>query len=329
MNKRLSTNELFEGIISGERNILSKAITLIESQLAEDQERSRELLEKIMPLTGKSLRIAVTGIPGAGKSTFLEALGKHLTSQNIKVAVLTVDPSSLSSKGSILGDKTRMEELSRDPLAFIRPSPTGNSLSGITRRTRETTLLCEAAGYEVILVETVGVGQVETQVYEMVDLFLLILITGAGDELQIMKKGIIELADIILINKADGENLQHARRLKKEVEMMVEVLPEKMQGFKPPVMTVSSLEKNGIAETWNALLKVSSDFKSKGYFVNNRMNQNIQWMKQALLELLQEEFYHSENVKKNYPQIEKEVLHGKIPPIHAALKLLKIFREER
>jgi LAO/AO transport system kinase len=326
MQKRLSADKYLKGIKEGDRTLLSKAITLVESNLAEDNTLARKLLEKVMPLTGKSLRIGITGVPGAGKSTFIEAFGKHLTSQNKKVAVLAVDPSSKLTRGSILGDKTRMEELSNDPMAFIRPSSTGKSSGGITRRTREAILLCEAAGYEIILIETVGVGQIETQVHDIVDFFLLMTLTGAGDELQIIKKGIIEISDLIVVNKADGQNIKKAESVKAEIERILETFPAGETGWKTKVVTASSLEKTGMKGIWELIKKYHSQIKENGYFEKNRSRQNLQWMYDSIKGFLEEDFFSSEKVKQQLKNIEKDVLEGRIPAINAALKLFKNFK---
>lgn len=329
MAKRLSTEDYLKGLQDGDRSVLSKAITLAESDLYEDHQSARILLEKAMPLTGRSLRIAITGVPGAGKSTFIEAFGKMLTGEGKKIAVLAVDPTSSRTKGSIMGDKTRMEELSRDPHAFIRPSPSGSSLGGITRRTRETILLCEAAGFDIILIETVGVGQIETSVHDMVDFFMLLMLTGAGDELQVLKKGVIELADMILINKADGPNQEKARRTKAEIDKVMDLFPLPDSGWKAPVLPVSALEKKGIKESWRQILLYMEQAKTSGYFLQNRRRQNLRWMKEAVIELLQEDF--NSVIEKNQQKqiIEQEVSEGKIPPLNGAFRLFKIFKAGR
>jgi LAO/AO transport system kinase len=319
-SKKFTSNELVKGISSGNRVILAQAITLIESRLPEDNDLARKVLEKILPLTGKSLRIGITGVPGAGKSTFIEAFGKLLTSLHKKVAVLAVDPSSSKTGGSILGDKTRMEELAVDPLAFIRPSPTGNSLGGITSKTRETMLLCEAAGYEIILIETVGVGQSETLVHDMVDFFLLIMLTGAGDELQMIKKGIVEMADAIAINKADGENLTKALQAKTEIE---KTLHDINSSDAPPVHITSALNKKGIPEIWSFIDEHLRQNKKSGTFKKRRQKQNIDWMYSAIRQMLEEKFFHDPKVISRLKKAEKEVQAGKLPAINAAMQIIK------
>lgn len=326
MAKRLSTNDYLKGLKQGDAAVLSKAITLAESDLAEDNAAARELLEKLMPSTGNSLRIAITGVPGAGKSTLIEAFGKLLTSEGKKVAVLAVDPTSTRSKGSILGDKTRMEELSRDKNAFIRPSPSGKSLGGITRRTRESILLCEAAGFDVILIETVGVGQVETSVHAMVDFFMLIMLTGAGDELQVLKKGVIELADMIVINKADGSNKTKAKMTKAEIEKILEIFPSPESAWRTPVLMASAIEQSGIKEVEDKISEYCVNAKANGYFEENRKRQNLHWMREAIVEMLEENFYSVVGSSQQKSLIEKEVSEGKMPPLNGALKLLQIFK---
>jgi LAO/AO transport system kinase len=326
MAKRLLTEDYIKGLQKGDRAVLSKAITLAESELAQDNELIRGILEKLMPATGKSLRIAITGVPGAGKSTFIEALGKNLTKQGKRVAVLAVDPTSTRTKGSIMGDKTRMEDLARDPNAFIRPSPSGKSLGGITRRTRESILLCEAAGFDIILIETVGVGQIETSVHGMVDFFMVLILTGAGDELQVIKKGVIELADMIVINKAEGENKLKAESTKGEIERVMDIFPVPDSGWKTSVLTASSTEQKGITEVWDDVQRYFSFVKSNGYFFENRKQQNVRWMRESVVELLVEDFNNMLKENKQKENIEKEVSLGKIPALNGALRLFDIFR---
>jgi LAO/AO transport system kinase len=249
----LTVNELAEGILAKKRVVLGQAITLIESQKKEDQENAKLLIEKILPFTGKSIRIGITGAPGVGKSTFIETFGKYVTDNGKKIAVLAIDPSSSKSKGSILGDKTRMEELVKDENAYIRPSASGETLGGVARKTRETIILCEAAGFDTIIIETVGVGQSETAVHSMVDFFLLLKISGAGDELQGIKRGIMEMADAIVINKADGDNINKAKLAKTEFNRALHLFPAKKSGWIPSATTCSSYTKEGIPEVWETL----------------------------------------------------------------------------
>lgn len=326
MAKRLLTEDYIKGLQNGNRAILSKAITLAESELAQDNELIRGILEKLMPATGNSLRIAITGVPGAGKSTFIEAFGKSLTRVGKKVAVLAVDPTSTRTHGSIMGDKTRMEDLARDPNAFIRPSPSGKSLGGITRRTRESILLCEAAGFDIILIETVGVGQVETSVHGMVDFFMLLILTGAGDELQVIKKGVIELADMIVINKAEGANKIKAESTKGEIERVLDIFPLPDSGWKTSVLAASAIEKVGIDEVWRNIVSYFDHVQDNGYFIRNRKQQNVRWMRDAVIEILQEDFYNTLRGNQHKETIEKEVSNGEIPPLNGALKLFDIFK---
>jgi LAO/AO transport system kinase len=325
MKKRLSIQEYTNGIITGNRMILSRAITLIESNLPEDKELAQAVLESILPDTGKSIRIGITGVPGVGKSTFIETFGKFLTSQNKKIAVLAIDPSSQLTKGSILGDKTRMEELAHEPLAYIRPSPTGASLGGVTYKTRETMLLCEAAGFEVIIIETVGVGQSETYVHGMVDFFLLLMLAGAGDELQGIKKGIMEMADLIAITKADSGNEHQANLAKNEYESALHTFPPNGTGWFPQVVTCSATEKVGISEIWEMVEKHREMLRNNGKFVENRQNQNLVWMHDFIKQSLEQNFYTNHNVSSTIKDIQNAVSEGKKLPIQAGLELLSIF----
>ena len=270
MKKRLSIQEYTNGIIAGNRMILSRAITLIESNLAEDKQLAQCVLESILPNTGKAIRIGITGVPGVGKSTFIETFGKYLTTLGKSIAVLAIDPSSQLTKGSILGDKTRMEDLAHEPFAYIRPSPTGTSLGGVTNKTRETMLLCEAAGFEIVIVETVGVGQSETYVRGMVDFFLLLMLAGAGDELQGIKKGIMEMADLIAITKTDSGNEISANLAKIEYESALHTFSPDGSGWFPQVLTCSAIEKKGIAEIWELVEKHREMLSKNGKFVENR-----------------------------------------------------------
>ena len=275
---RLNLETYKEGILSGDKVILGRAITLIESKLKEDQDLAGQLLNAIIPFTGKSIRIGITGVPGVGKSSFIEVIGLHLTSMEKKLAVLAVDPSSQISKGSIMGDKTRMEILARNPLAFIRPSATGNSLGGVADKTRESLLLCEAAGYEIIFIETVGVGQSETLVHGMVDFFLLLMLAGAGDELQGIKKGIMEMADLLVITKADGENLASAQIAKTAYQNALHLFAPNPNGWIPDVVTCSATENLGIEAIWSIVEKYCSQMKDNNYFNQKRQTQNLAWM---------------------------------------------------
>lgn len=325
MKKRLSIQEYTNGIISGNRMILSRAITLIESNLPEDKQLAQDVLESILPNTGKAIRIGITGVPGVGKSTFIEIFGKYLTSLNKKIAILAIDPSSQLTKGSILGDKTRMEELAHEPLAYIRPSPTGASLGGVTYKTRETMLLCEAAGFEVVIIETVGVGQSETYVHGMVDFFLLLMLAGAGDELQGIKKGIMEMADLIAITKADSGNELQASLAKNEYESALHTFPPDGSGWFPEVVVCSATEKKGIAEIWELVEKHREKLSKNGKFAENRKTQNLAWMHDFIKQSLEQNFYTNSKVSTKIKDIQKVVSEGKKLPIHAGLELLEVF----
>ena len=329
MKKRLSIQEYTNGIIAGNRMILSRAITLIESNLQDDKQLAQDVLESILPFTGKSIRLGITGIPGVGKSTFIETFGKFLTSINKKIAVLAIDPSSQLTKGSILGDKTRMEELAHEPLAYIRPSPTGASLGGVTHKTRETMLLCEAAGFEVVIVETVGVGQSETYVHGMVDFFLLLMLAGAGDELQGIKKGIMEMADLIAITKADSGNELQANLAKNEYESALHTFPPDGSGWFPEVVVCSATEKKGIAEIWELVEKHREMLRKNGKFVENRQNQNLSWMHDFIKQSLEQNFYTNQNVSTKIKDFKKAVSEAKKLPIHAGLELLEVFYQHK
>lgn len=308
--------------------ILSRAITLIESQLSSDKELTQQVLEKILPHAGRSMRIGITGVPGVGKSTFIEAFGKKLTQQGKKLAVLAIDPTSQRSKGSIMGDKTRMEELAHDPLAYIRPSPSGGSLGGVANKTRETLLLCEAAGFEVVFVETVGVGQSETLVKGMVDFFLLLMLAGAGDELQGIKKGIMEMADAVVITKADGSNQTATQRAVIEYQNAFHLFPPTANGWFPKVKTCSALEKQGLDDIWNMILEYDSLVKRNGFFLQNRQQQNLEWMHSLIRFALEEQFYQHADIKQNLAEIEAKVQNEKWLPIRAATYLLNIFKSK-
>lgn len=317
--------DMTEAIRRGDRIKLGQAITLIESTRADHQMQARELINYCLPHSGKSIRIGVTGSPGVGKSTFIEALGSYLVNQNKKVAVLAIDPTSQISKGSILGDKTRMEKLSNHPLAFVRPSPAGESLGGVARKTREAIILCETAGYEVIFVETVGVGQSETAVHSMVDIFLLLLLPGAGDELQGIKRGIVEMADIIIVNKADGERLNLAKQARQAYANALHFLLPKESGWVPKFMTCSALYETGIAETWALIESFSAFSKENLFFEKNRKQQAGYWFYQSLREGLERSFFENEIIKQQLKKAEAEVLEQKRSPFEAAQALLDFF----
>lgn len=300
--QRLTLSDYVSGIRHGDKVVLAQAITLVESQLASDAPLAEELIEALLPLSGNSIRVGITGSPGVGKSTFIETFGKYLTAQNKKVAVLAIDPSSTKTKGSILGDKTRMDDLSKDPLAFIRPTATGNALGGVADRTREAILLCEAAGFEIIVIETVGVGQSETAVRSMVDFFLLLMLPGAGDELQGIKKGIMEMADGIVITKADGDNQKRATQAQADFQHALHLFQLPESGWSPKVLTSSAIEKKGIAETWNMIEEYKKVTYQNGFFKQNRQNQNLQWLEEGFNQLWKIRLTTSQdfqNLKKN------------------------------
>ena len=324
-----SIDELFHGIQKGDKTALARAITLVESSNAEHLAKANLIVEKCLNQNKKTLRIGITGVPGVGKSTFIEALGKKLTSLGKKVAVLTVDPTSSQSKGSILGDKTRMYELAKDPNAFIRPSPSSESLGGVARKTRETIILCEAAGYDVVLIETVGVGQSETMVHSMVDFFLLLKLAGAGDELQGIKRGIIEMADALVINKADGENIRSAAIAKQDFSKALHLFPLKESGWKPEVLTCSALENKGITEVWEFIEKFFELTTSNGYFEKNRRKQNKNWLLQYIDNRITTDFYQHPQVVDALPSVINEVTQGTTSPFTAAEKLIKAYKTQK
>ncbi|RRB00974.1 methylmalonyl Co-A mutase-associated GTPase MeaB [Larkinella rosea] len=323
--RRLPPDHYISGIRAGDRLVLSRAITLVESQLESDQELALAVLEQVLPQTGRSVRIGITGVPGVGKSTFIEAFGKHLTKSGKKVAVLAIDPTSQRSHGSILGDKTRMETLSTDPLAYIRPSPSGGSLGGVANKTRETMLLCEAAGFEVVLIETVGVGQSETLVYGMVDFFLLLMLAGAGDELQGMKRGIMELADAIAITKADGENATAAERARLEYQNALHLFPPAPTNWAPPVLTCSALQQRGISELWQIISEHQQLGLQSGFRDRNRQQQNLDWLHSTIRQRLESRFYNPPDRREKLVQIEDAVRKGEMLPLQGAQHLLASF----
>ena len=312
-----------ESILSGNRRALAKAITLIESSRPEDREAAQVLLNQLLPQTGNSLRVGITGVPGVGKSTFIEAFGQHLISEGHKVAVLAVDPSSPMAGGSILGDKTRMERLSREADAFIRPSPAGRALGGVALKTRESMLLCEAAGFDVVLVETVGVGQSEHQVGSMVDFFLMLLLPGGGDELQGIKKGILELADAIMINKADGESLSLARKTKLHYQSAMSLLASN-DFWKPEVHTCSALEQDGIAECWAMMMRYREQGSQRGALERRRAEQNLQWMSQLTDEMLRQQLSDNAEIREALPIIKEKVSAGMLTPVSAAIDIINM-----
>ncbi len=323
----LSSEELFQGILNADKSSLARAITLVESTKKEDQQLANDIIEKCLTTKTNSIRIGITGVPGVGKSTFIEAFGKNLTAIGEKVAVLAVDPSSSQTKGSILGDKTRMQELVKDQHAFIRPSPSGFSLGGVTRKTRETIILCEAAGYSTILIETVGVGQSETAVHSMVDFFLLLKLPGAGDELQGIKRGIVEMADAIIINKADGDTANLARSAAVEFSRALHLYPPKENGWSPKVLSCSSIEKRGLKEIWQLITEYIAANKKSNHFYIKRQQQNKNWLLQTLDEKIKQQFYQNKEVAAQLKTLEKEVIENKISPFRAAELLLQLHQK--
>ncbi|HYG99785.1 MAG TPA: methylmalonyl Co-A mutase-associated GTPase MeaB [Terriglobales bacterium] len=323
--RRFSAREYIDGILSGDRTVLAQAITLVESSRPADADIAQQIVEECLPHTGDSIRVGITGVPGVGKSTFIEALGTHLTRERQeRVAVLAIDPSSQKSKGSILGDKTRMEKLASDEMAFIRPSPSGGSLGGITRRTRETMLLCEAAGFKNVLIETVGVGQSETAVAGMVDFFLLLMLAGAGDELQGIKRGIMEMSDLIAINKADGSNRQKAQVARREYENALHLFPPSETGWVPRVVTCSAANREGIDAIWNVVREHRGFLDDHGMLEARRQDQARQWMHEMIEQELQTRFRNDPAVKSSLEKYEKAVSEGRISSFRAAKLLLDL-----
>lgn len=324
----LNVEELWEEIISRNFTALSRGITLCESKKPEDRALANELITKCLPHSGNSIRIGITGVPGVGKSTFIESFGLYLIKeQNKNVAVLAVDPSSNRSKGSILGDKTRMNELSIHPKAFIRPSPSSGSLGGVTNHSRETIILCEAAGFDTIIVETVGVGQSEIEVKEMTDFFLLLMLAGAGDELQGIKRGIMEMADGMLINKADGDNLTNAKRAKREYQSALHLFPLSDSGWSPKVETCSAIENTGLDNAWEMISNFKKHSIENGFFESNRKNQLEDWFRKSVEQQLIEEFYQSEKIKATLTDIKLKVSNKSISPTEAAERLVRLFKD--
>lgn len=323
---KLSVAQLLELLLKGNKTALGLGITLIESNQPEHKQKAQQLIEGALPYSKKSIRIGITGVPGVGKSTFIESFGSFLISRGKKVAVLAVDPSSSITKGSILGDKTRMEQLVKEEDAFIRPSPSGDSLGGVAKKTRESIILCEAAGFDVILIETVGVGQSETTVHSMTDFFLLLKLAGAGDELQGLKRGIIEMADAILINKADEGNEKAARSAKLEFKRALNLYPPKENGWKPEVLLSSALHNIGITEIWNLITEFEETAKANGFFEKNRHEQNKFWLLQTIDEHLKSQFYQNPIIKKELQNQLQAIEKDETTPFTAASYLLKKYR---
>ena len=326
--RALSTDEYVEGILAGNITTLSQAITLVESANPAHYAQAQEIIERCLPHAGRSVRIGITGVPGAGKSTFIEAVGNMVTSLRHKLAVLAIDPSSERSGGSILGDKTRMESICHNPDVFIRPSPSAGSLGGVARKTRETIVLCEAAGFDVIFIETVGVGQSETAVHSMVDMFMLLQISGAGDELQGIKRGIMEMADTMVITKADGENVRKAELARTQFQGALWLFPLPESGWRPKVYTCSAVAGTGLEEVWKGVEEFLDHIHANGYFQHNRNRQNKYWMYETINEALRGSFYRDPAVEARIGEYEKRVLEDRISSFVAAKELLELYFKE-
>ncbi len=316
-----------EGVRQGERKVLAKTITLIESSLPAHQELGMKVVDRLLPHTGEAVRLGITGVPGAGKSTFIESFGMMLLERGHRVAVLAVDPSSTRSGGSILADKTRMERLSASGTAFIRPSPSGGTLGGVARKTRESMLVCEAAGFDVVIVETVGVGQSETAVHSMVDFFLVLIVAGAGDELQGIKKGVIELADAVAVNKADGENVENAEKAKKEYESALHLLRPSTPTWTTPVMTCSALEMKGLDRIWETVNAYREKMTGTGELAEKRRKQSLEWMWSMVNEGIRQRFFSNPDVMAALPKLEMLVEKGLREPTVAASELLRLLEK--
>jgi len=322
--RNLPSADLVRGVRSGDRATLARAITMIESKRADHRKTAHHLVQELLPLTGKAVRLGITGAPGVGKSTTIDVLVTYLTGKGHKVAVLTVDPSSTRTGGSILGDKTRMAQLASDPHAFVRPSPSSGTLGGVAAKTRETMLVCEAAGYDVVVVETVGIGQSETAVADMTDFFLVLMLPGAGDELQGLKKGIVELADMIAINKADGDNIERARLAAAEYRAALNILVPRSATWSPPVITYSALAGNGIAELWAQVLAHREKMTGSGELTARRREQQVKWMWTMLEERLTSSLRSDASVRARLRQMEGQVAVGKLAPTLAVEEIAKI-----
>ena len=323
---RLTAQAYIEGVLKGDRVLLSRAITVIESNLESDKLLAKDIIQAILPKSGNSIRIGITGVPGVGKSTFIEAFGKHLITQGKRVAILSIDPSSQRSKGSILGDKTRMEELANMEEAYIRPSASGDTLGGVANKTGETMLLCEANGYDVVLIETVGVGQSETAVHGMTDFFLLLMLSGAGDELQGIKKGIMEMADMVVINKADGDNIRMSEMARLQYQNALHIFPQSESGWSPVVSTASAIKNIGISNVWDEIVKFKLQVDGNGYFLKNRKHQQINWMYNNINEELKRLFYGSKNIASHLKTLENQIVSNKISPVKAAQQIIEEFK---
>ncbi len=323
----MEIQDYIDGVLAKNRRIVAKTITLIESSLPAHQEMAKTIVDALLPVSGKAVRVGITGVPGVGKSTYIESFGLQLVQQGHRVAVLAVDPSSSKSGGSIMGDKTRMERLSLEKQAFIRPSPSGGTLGGVARRTRETIVVCEAAGFDVIIVETVGVGQSETTVASMVDFFLVLMLAGAGDELQGIKKGVLELADAIAINKADGNNIAKAEKAKIEYVNALNLLTPSSKIWSPPVLTCSAVTLDGIDDIWQTILDHKKKLEISGELGEKRRKQALDWLWALVEEGLRERFYRNPDVERVLPTIVKAVEKGDTAPTAAAHRLLDLHDE--
>jgi LAO/AO transport system kinase len=324
----LSIEEHVAGVLGDDRTVLGQTITLVESNALTHQEKAQAVLKALLPHTGKSVRVGVTGAPGAGKSTFIDTMGAMLIERGSKVAVLAVDPSSSRTGGSILGDKTRMERLLKDPNAFIRPSPTSGTLGGVARKSRESMLVCEAAGFDVVLVETVGVGQSETAVRSMVDFFLLLMIPGAGDELQGIKRGVMELADAVVINKADGDNVKRAEAARAEFGRALHYLLPATEGWLTNAYSCSSITGHGIGRIWDVVEDFANETRASGVFEKRRKEQALSWLHAMIEEKLKTDFFSHSSIEENLPLIEKSVASGEIPATFAVERLMEIFKRK-
>jgi LAO/AO transport system kinase len=316
-----------DGVLGRDRRILAKTITLLESARTDHQELAREVLDSLLPHTGRAIRLGITGVPGAGKSTFIESFGRYVIEQDKTLAVLAIDPSSRRSGGSVLADKTRMEQLSMNPAAFIRPSPAGITLGGVARKTRESMLVCEAAGFDVVIVETVGVGQSETSVAGMVDFFLVLMISGAGDEIQGIKKGLMELADAVAINKADGDNIQAAERARREYLSALHLLKPASAAWSPPVLTCSALTMQDIDTVWETVIDHRQRLSETDEFQEKRRSQAVDWMWTMVEEGLREQFHAHAGVRELLPEVIARVSRGELAPGAAARELLDTCRK--
>jgi len=322
-------NYYIDGVLEGNRRVVAKTITLVESSLPAHQNLAKMIIDNLSPYSGKAVRIGITGVPGVGKSAFIECFGMMLLKDEHRIAVLAVDPSSKISGGSVMGDKTRMERLSVEESAFIRPSPSGGTLGGVARKTRETMIVCEAAGFDVMIVETVGVGQSETTVASMVDFFLLLMLSGAGDELQGIKKGVVELADAIAITKADGDNIEKAKRATKEYKTALHLINPSSFNWMPPVVTCSAVTLEGINEIWDVVLNHRENKKGTGEFDEKRKKQAVDWMWSLVEQGLKDQFSKIPDVRQMLPKLTKEVERGKTAPTAAAYELLSSFSNKK